>query len=593
MKIKKKCLEKIQKELKLSEKFVNEFEVKRVSKNIFLESQIEQFDCEYDFEYGGINSLDFYYFDPQTQQTETQPHLSIAKLPPLRNPQTQPPHPQTQPPHPQKQPPHPQKQPPHPQKQVAESKVEIKHKSELNEENKKQYSRLSKEKLKELLKPILEQVTRDCEVGLTFWKPEKKFLITEPVDLGAFKDDPSINVPLRNIFALIGCREPDEIRSKIEEIDDDFSLRRGLQSELTSKATEYFGGVWKHKIGIDIEISEGLQCTVNIKDEGEPNKNKFFNMDSRSQGFHQFVSLILSLSIQNYSLDMKNKLILIDEPENHLHPSGIRDMMDELLRIGENNYVFLATHSCFMIDKVNKERNFIIKKDNKQNTAYTQIQEEDDIFDDEVLSDAFGINVYKDFLPPYKLLVEGPSDKKILRKAIKEAKIKTYIGVASGYGSNIVTTASRFEYEKIETLVMLDDDYSGKESKKKIIEIGGIYSPKNVLTIRDIEPEIKSEGTIEDTLGLEFIQSILNKCWMQRFQEKTCNLKLKDDEPFIQQIKIHLQKNKTDEEMDRFLQELKTKISQEFNPSNMETNFPLLKSLVEKTEAKLKRNGEV
>jgi predicted ATP-dependent endonuclease of OLD family len=53
---------------------------------------------------------------------------------------------------------------------------------------------------------------------------------------------------------------------------------------------------------------------------------------------------------------------LIDEPEVHLHPSGIRWMLEELLEIGKNNYLFISTHSDFMLDKDTKERHFLLTK---------------------------------------------------------------------------------------------------------------------------------------------------------------------------------------------------------------------------------------
>ena len=274
------------------------------------------------------------------------------------------------------------------------------------------YEKLDMDKLEDMLLESLDETIKEHEDNVSFWKPEKEYLITEPINLHLFKDNPLTNIPLKNIFALSKCKTDEDIKIRIEEIINNQSLRRGLQSTLSKNATEYFGNIWGHTVEIDIEITETLMCNVHIKDKGKANENKFFNMNSRSQGFHQFTSLILSLSIQNHSLDMKNRLILIDEPENHLHPSGIRNMMEEFLKIGENNYVFLATHSCFMIDKKTKQRNFIIKKDNAKNTIYHQIGEGSEIFDDEVLLEAFGINIYKDFLSPYKLLVEGLSDKK-------------------------------------------------------------------------------------------------------------------------------------------------------------------------------------
>ena len=130
-----------------------------------------------------------------------------------------------------------------------------------------------------------------------------------------------------------------------------------------------------------------------------------YNINERSQGFRQFISLILSISISNEKEKLKNAIIIVDEPENHLHPSGIRYMRDELLKIGKNNYVFLATHSNFMIDRKEMSRHYIVQKNT--HTHLKRIEQEQDLSDDEVLNDAFGLNILNDFLSPHKILVEG------------------------------------------------------------------------------------------------------------------------------------------------------------------------------------------
>jgi len=224
---------------------------------------------------------------------------------------------------------------------LPRGQYKIKLEDKLKKEEVALFEKLDEDKLNEILINLLYETIKEHENKVSFWKPEKEYLITEPINLQTFKDNPLTNIPLKNIFVLSKYKTDEEIKTKIEEIINNHSLRRGLQSTLSKNATKYFGNVWKHEIEIDIEISETLMCNVHIKDKGKANENKFFNMNSRSQGFHQFASLILSLSIQHHSLDMRNRLILIDEPENHLHPSGIRDIMEELLKIGENNYVFI------------------------------------------------------------------------------------------------------------------------------------------------------------------------------------------------------------------------------------------------------------
>ncbi len=460
----------------------------------------------------------------------------------------------------------------------------IRHKDELKEQEIAVFNKLDEDKLNEILIDLLEETIKEHENKVSFWKPEKEYLITEPINLQTFKDNPLTNIPLKNIFVLSKYKTDEEIKTKIEEIINNHSLRRGLQSTLSKKATKYFGNVWKHEIEIDIEISETLMCNVHIKDKGKANENKFFNMNSRSQGFHQFASLILSLSIQNHSLDMRNRLILIDEPENHLHPSGIRDIMEELLKIGENNYVFLATHSCFMIDKKTKQRNFIIKKDNAKNTIHQQISEESEVIDDEVLREAFGINIYKDFLSPYKLLVEGLSDKKIIEKTLAKLKVKETILITNGYGDNIVSIASRLNYEDISPLVILDDDESGKKNRDKIVKIGGNFTDTNVLTLKDLESHIVTGGTIEDLLGKAFVESKFKEQYNLEFEKEPRNFSLDETKPFVKQIKIYLQRNENGADFEKFLENMKTKIAEDFRPTvaGLDGELSLLKSVVEK-----------
>ena len=520
----------LQKKIVESDTFLNLLDIQTITKNVYLKKGETLFQEEYKVNYGDLKFEDYFYLTLPTGQ------------------------------------------------------YKFKHKDEFNEDDLQEtFEELNEDNLHEIFIDLLDETIKEHEAKVSFWKPEKEYLITEPINLYHFKDNPSINIPLKNIFVLSKYKTNEEIKTKIEEIIDNQPLRRGLQSTLSKSATKYFGNVWKHEIEIDIEITETLMCNVHIKDKGKANENKFFNMNSRSQGFHQFASLILSLSIQHHSLGMKNRLILIDEPENHLHPSGIRDIMEELLKIGENNYVFLATHSCFMIDKKTKQRNFIIKKDNAKNTVYQQIGEESEVLDDEVLREAFGINIYKDFLSPYKLLVEGLSDKKIIEKTLAKLKVKETILITNGHGANIDSVASRLNYEDISPLVVLDDDKSGRDNRDKIVKIGGNFTGTNVLTLKDLESNIVTGGTIEDLLGKAFVESKFKEQHRLEFESEPDTFSLDETKPFLKQIKIYLQKNKNGADIEKFLVGMKSKIAEDFNPTVTELGgeFSLLKSTVE------------
>jgi hypothetical protein len=74
-------------------------------------------------------------------------------------------------------------------------------------------------------------------------------------------------------------------------------------------------------------------------------------MSDRSDGFRQFISFLLSASIESKHGALEDTLLLIDEPETHLHPTAQQYLLDELRLISKKNILFFATHSSYLIDK--------------------------------------------------------------------------------------------------------------------------------------------------------------------------------------------------------------------------------------------------
>ena len=430
------------------------------------------------------------------------------------------------------------------------------------------------------------------ENEVSFWKPDEKHLITSTIDLMKFKEDLSENIPLRNIFYLAGYKTEEEIKTKIEEIERNGSQLRRLEKQLTKKSTEYLNSVWKeHMVKVDFRITDQLQCDVKIKDKGEKNDDNFFVMQSRSDGFKQFASLIFTISIEHTTEKIKNRLILIDEPENHLHPSGVRYIRDELIKIGRGNYVFLSTHSNFIIDNKVMQRNVVIKKDSNNNTFKEMINDYNDIKDDEVLKDAFGINVFVDFLTPNKLLVEGKSDKIILEKCIKKIDPNLNFAITNGTGDNLPAMAGLLNYQEISSLVVVDADKKGEQNKNKIIKIGSIFSKKNVFTIRNIEGNLIENSTIEDTLPREFVVNKFKEIY-KLFFNRTISPTFEENNPIISEIRLFLQKDLSDDDkpkINELIRKLKIELSNGFDPTNLEGKTPLLYSLTKKIIEKLKK----
>ncbi len=195
-----------------------------------------------------------------------------------------------------------------------------------------------------------------------FWTAEDKYLISHPINLASFAENPDeISVPLRNCFSLAGIKN---IKERISQLADDSTEVEHLQTELGEKVTDHIKTVWPgHPIKITFLITNGL-INFHVKDTDSSGKAK--TADQRSDGFKQFVSFLLTISAQNKNDQLSNSLLLLDEPETHLHPQAQEYLLAEVKKISRNernNIIIFATHSNFMIDKEDLSRNFRITKD--------------------------------------------------------------------------------------------------------------------------------------------------------------------------------------------------------------------------------------
>ncbi len=443
---------------------------------------------------------------------------------------------------------------------------------------------LTEKSFEEKFSDIIDIYIQKNEPKVSMWKASPDYLLSD-VDLNVYKTDIESNKPLKNIFKLSGYVDNDSIVEAINKINIS-RCRSKLVGKLNASLNDYISKVWKCSIDIIMEITETGKFSLLIKDKGKENEHDRFSISERSQGAKHFLSLILSLSLETKNHERKNELILIDEPEVHLHPSGIRDLAKELLKIGKENYVFIATHSPFMIDKVHKERHFIVKKDKRAITEITRIRETDNIIDDEVLNDAFGINVYRDLLNPHSVLVEGASDKILLQKAFNILG-RTDIGITNCHGSNIDTLASKMNFDNISVLIIVDDDKDGRKYKENILKIGGVYNEDNVFTIRDLIGDIVDQGTIEDTLDLEYVKSQFLNYYRSIYEEELTDVNFDRNKPVIVQIADILKKKQPNVKCSLDL--LKKQISENYNPSKgtFQNDSNLLYKLAKKIIEKL------
>jgi predicted ATPase len=226
---------------------------------------------------------------------------------------------------------------------------------------------------------------------ITFWESSDEYLINDQINLTTFAADPKkTSVPLLNCFGLAGIDEA-SIPVAIGRIQTDPSEVSDLQDKLGDKVTAHIKKVWEnHPVKIKFQINN-MMLSFLVEDVGVKYDSKTTNQ--RSDGFRQFISFLLTISAENSAGQLSYSLLLLDEPETHLHPQAQEFLRNELIKISKNkedNIVIFATHSNYMIDKDHLDRCFRVEKHGNKKTKLEQIKGKDSSYS-EVNYEVFGI----------------------------------------------------------------------------------------------------------------------------------------------------------------------------------------------------------
>lgn len=361
---------------------------------------------------------------------------------------------------------------------------------------------LNSQKLDAYLTNSLESEINALFPEAILWESKDKYIITQAIDLEQFKNDPSnVSIPLRNIFYLAGYGE-EIIKDTVDRILKYVDYREELEEELGEKISDHVNRLWpKQKIDLTIRFEEG-NAYVFVRDKGCKSK---YVMDQRSEGFRQLISILLTLSIESRNNTLENKIILIDEPEVHLHPSSIVCLKEELIKISENNIILAASHSPFMVDKKSLERNIIVNKI-EEDTVIEEVDPKCPI-QEEVIYQALGTSIFE-IIEPNLLIFEGRTDKdafdaftKKFEDILKPIKIRTMAATGT---KNMHQYSNFFKGKYVNGFFLVDSDSAGKGVKTTIATIEpGLED--NVFLINDFITSTKKEQVLEDLFPEEII----------------------------------------------------------------------------------------
>ncbi len=151
---------------------------------------------------------------------------------------------------------------------------------------------------------------------------------------------------VRNLFYLaeLDMKELEEVKKSPSKC---IKLLNAASNRLTSKLNPAWKG---DPIHVDLRYNPGNIMSVVISDvhkDGTITNTGLLNR--RAEGFKWTFSFIVNFAAETQRAELKEAILLLDEPARNLHPTQQMGISDLLKNLAGSNQVLYATHSPFMI----------------------------------------------------------------------------------------------------------------------------------------------------------------------------------------------------------------------------------------------------
>jgi len=157
-------------------------------------------------------------------------------------------------------------------------------------------------------------------------------------------------------------------------------------------------------LGVDIDAFRANKTGTTEDPEAELDVDRFL-VQVNGAGIREALRLIL-----DYELNRPN-ILLVEEPEIHLHPALETSMMRYLKSIGKDCQIFITTHSTNFLDTAEMRNVYLASRDNSTNIQMINVEEAEQSIPREL-----GIRLSSLFMFDRLVFVEGPTDEDVIRE---------------------------------------------------------------------------------------------------------------------------------------------------------------------------------
>lgn len=214
--------------------------------------------------------------------------------------------------------------------------------------------------------------------------------------------------------------------------------------KIFEKTSHYFRSVFDYEVFLKkrtIGSEFKNELVIKLGESGE-----WFPFDNLSNGMFNLLKILLQIASSR-----NGDIILIDEPELHLHPGAKKRLRDILFERKDNTQIITVTHSPIFLDTSFVDT--IILHQNIENSIKPQILNSNKI--DLALSE-LGSSGLDALLYDVVIWVEGPSDKIYLERWLDLLKKDSDVLLSSQIGILPYGGKSNLLHHKVEELKMIN-----------------------------------------------------------------------------------------------------------------------------------------
>lgn len=420
-----------------------------------------------------------------------------------------------------------------------------------------------------LVGDAITEITKENLPKAIFWEYDEENILPGSVIITDFGNNPDTCTPLENMFTLAGIKD---IKGGLEEKSKLSNNQfQNYLKNISKKTTSHFRSVWKEYKNIEFSLKlDGDKIIPGITEENT------YDFARRSDGFKRFATFLLMISVNVKMDNLRNTLLLVDEADASLHPTGARYLRDELIRISKKNYVVYSTHSIFMIDSGDISRHYIVKK--KDEITNIEQAQTSNIADEEVLYNALGHSVFA-ILKEKNIIFEGWNDKYLFQIALENASTdikKKYkdVGICHARGAKSMKAITpMIELVKRKCLILSDSDSPAKEQKKLYEQEKGFGEWKYYQNVDSSIEAVTGEDFLKNDFIAKQINVALSNANMPSFDQGN----LPDKKGKVAAIKKWLIDNgMTENQMNDIIKQIKNTIFENLKHQNIEDDYTKL-----------------